>query len=126
VRKFRENENTRTAMGLLDGFLAQDAALAFCNLDDFGELVTFKFRAGGSKTVAAQVVRQSPTAVQGTDTSAPWTEVTIANNATTGVTSIDQDGDKVAVADNPGGSLIDRRIVDIIAQDTGAWHLKLR
>ena len=109
-----------------------DTALAAATpefLTMFGETVTYKPLAGGSRAITAVVNREGVGAVDGLPHGqGPLVSVIVANDAVTGISTADIDtgGDKVTVAWQIGETATDRRITDILSQDAGMLELELR
>jgi hypothetical protein len=82
----------------------------------FGETITYKPRAGGSRTIAGLVDRTDRSVFEGIDRgTAPTFVITVPNSVTTGIlsTEIDTGGDRITVAARYGGTAVDRRITRI-------------
>ena len=95
----------------------------------FGETVTYKPRAGGSRSISAVVSREPPEGLHGAPHgSSSVTTIEVANDSTTGINSneVDIGGDNVNLAVRIGESVQDRPIKKIISQDAGMMRLELR
>ena len=82
----------------------------------FGESITYKPRAGGSRSITGMVDRTDRSVFGELDRgSATTLTITVPNNVTTGIlsTEINLGGDAITVADRHGGTARDRRIVRI-------------
>ena len=112
-------------MGMLDDAMKDDARFAFANLDAFGESVTYT-PVGGSAHVIVGVVVRGQNNVVG-DVSALSYEVFIphSDEADVGVDSVTIK-DAIAIARQPGGTSVTMRVVEVIDQDNGMWHLRLQ
>lgn len=83
----------------------------------FGETLTYKPRAGGSRSITGMVDRTDRRVLDGTDrTTAPSFYITVANLVTTGIlsTEINTGGDVISVANRYGGTAVDRRITQVV------------
>jgi hypothetical protein len=99
-------------------FDEQFASCAVPGLQDyFGETLTYKPRAGGSRTITGMVDRTDRNLLDGTDRamSASFL-ITVANLVTTGIlsTEIKVGGDMITVADRYGGTARDRAITKVL------------
>lgn len=101
---------------------AKDVFLAGNN--EFDESVTYTPAGDVAKAINALVVRDA--LEPGKEGKAlalrNQAEIFIANDATAGVTSIDETDDRVAITDRAGTSQT-ARIARIIDSDAGMWHL---
>ena len=98
-------------------------------LEVFGETVTYKPRASGSRSITAIVSRERPEGLDGAPHgSAPLLTIEVANDSTTGISSdkVDTGGDIVEMAVRIGETAQDRPIKEIISQDAGMMRLELR
>jgi hypothetical protein len=102
----------------LSVFDDQFAVSAVPGLQDyFGESLTYKPRAGGSRTITGMVDRTDRSVYgeldRGTST---LLTIIVPNSATTGIlsTEINTGGDQITVANRYGGTAIDRRIVRVV------------
>ena len=110
--------------------LATDMADIFLDTEEFAETVVAYQAgkaAGGAKSIAALVDRGAPEPFGLGDASALVhdAEVTIANDATTGLAAIT---DQVTEFDLPlvlGGPVLTCRVVGIVSQDEGAWTVRV-
>ncbi len=83
----------------------------------FGESLTYKPRAGGSRSITGMVDRTDRNLMDGTDRATiPSFVITVANLVTTGIlsTEINTGGDVITVAVRDGGTAVDRRIVKVL------------
>ena len=113
-------------MGLLDEQLAADAE-AFVDADTFGETVTYTPVSGSPVSIKAVIVRDPPDGLQSPATAmTPVMDAYIRNDATYGRTSINTGGDTITVAYRKGGTTAAFAVRQIIAQDAGMWHVRLR
>lgn len=99
-------------------FDTQFAASAVPGLQDyFGETITYKPRAGGSRTITGLVDRTDRSVFGELDRgAATLLQIVVPNSVTTGIlsTEINVGGDAVNVADRYGGTARDRRIVRVV------------
>jgi hypothetical protein len=87
--------------------LANDALVCFTGENDFGEAVVYtKARNGGSRTVYAQVFRQTLEPGPGGGAPQPVITVIVANSSTNGIAAseLDTGGDTVTLAHRTGGT----------------------
>jgi len=105
--------------------LAADAVIIFLNTDEFAEDITYTPKGEGAKSIRAMVVRKrSDAADQGAGRIAQnQAEVYIANDAITGVASVDKGDDEVSFPEIIGGSAISWAVIDILDMDEGMWKL---
>lgn len=108
--------------------LAQDAAKTFLNSDEFAEDITYIPKGGVAKVVKAVVNRKriDPASEDAGRILINQCEIFIANDAVSGIASINKGGDLVSLAEVIGGSQIDWVVADILAQDEGVWQLLLQ
>ena len=99
-------------------FDEQFASCAVPGLQDyFGESLTYKPRAGGSRTITGMVDRVDRNLLDGTDrANVPSFTITVANLVTTGIlaTEINTGGDVITVATRYGGTGVDRKITKVL------------
>lgn len=105
--------------------LAQDAAKAFLNPQEFAEDVTYTPKTGVPKAIKAVINRKrlDPAYEDTGRTLINQAELFIANDVLSGVVSINKGGDTVSFAETIGGAVIGWVVVDILNQDEGIWHL---
>ncbi len=85
--------------------------------DYFGETLTYKPRAGGSRTITGMIDRTDRSVFGELDRgAATLLQITVPNNVTTGIlsTEINVGGDAITVADRYGGTARDRRIMRVV------------
>lgn len=117
-------------MPQLDEILALDAT-AYTNPDTMpgGEAVTYKPRAGGTRSINANVVRDIPQEIlDGQPVQMPKMIIEVANSVTLGIlnTEIDFGGDTVNLAYEKGGTAADHPIIGpVLSQDAGMIRLAL-
>ena len=107
---------------MLDDILSDDAALAFCDTDSFGESVVFTPRSTGTaRTIKALVTRHPPEAVGRNGVKLPRMEVSVRNHATLGIllTSLNTGGDVLSVAYRKGGTAEEFLVQQPHSQDSG-------
>lgn len=96
----------------------------------FGETVTYKPLAGGSREITAVVNREGVGSVNGLPHGqGPLVTICVANNAVTGISraELDAGGDKVSLAWRTGGAARDCAIVEPpLSEDAGMLELELR
>ncbi len=104
---------------------SDDAAKVFLNAAEFAEDVTYTPKAGVPKPVKAVINRRrlDPASEDTGRTLLNQAEIFVANDAVTGVTSINKGGDTVSFAETIGGAVISWVVADILNQDEGMWHL---
>jgi len=108
--------------------LAQDAAKTFLNSDEFAEDVTYTPKGGVAKVIKAVVNRKriDPASEDAGRILINQCEIFIANDAVSGIASINKGGDLVSLAEVIGGHLVNWVVADILVQDEGAWQLLLQ
>ncbi len=98
-------------------------------LEMFGEVVTYRPAAGGTRSILAAVNREQP---QGLDAlphgNAPMTIMFVKNDSTTGISSgeIDLGGDKIEYAFRIGNTPLQCRIVKMQTIDYAWLKLEVR
>lgn len=115
-------------MSLMDDLLAADSAL-FVDADASFEVedVSYLPKGGSARTISVQVFRKPPEAVPGAaQGNTPIVEVLVQRHATTGISTVNRGGDTITIADVRGGTARARVISEIISEDTGLFHLRLR
>lgn len=105
--------------------LAQDAGKVFLNAAEFAEDITYTPKAGAPRLIKAVINRKrlDPAYEDTGRTLINQAEVFVANDAVTGVASINKGGDTAAFAETIGGVVISWVVADILNQDEGIWHL---
>jgi hypothetical protein len=105
--------------------LAQDAGKVFLNNSEFAEDITYTPKAGAPRSIKAVINRKrlDPAYEDTGRTLINQAEIFVANDAVTGVTSINKGGDTAAFAETLGGAVISWVVADILNQDEGIWHL---
>lgn len=108
--------------------LAQDAAKTFLNSDEFAEDITYTPKGGVAKVIKAVVNRKriDPASEDAGRILINQCEIFIANDAVSGIASINKGGDLVSLAEVIGGTQIDWIVADILSQDEGVWQLLLQ
>ncbi|MCX5712123.1 MAG: hypothetical protein NTY47_03495 [Candidatus Omnitrophica bacterium] len=108
--------------------LSVDAVNAFLNDDEFAEEIDYTPKGGTVKMIKAIVNRQrvQPSGEDSGRTLSTQFEILIANDVTYGVASINKAGDTVVLAEREGGELVTFRVVDILSQDAGMFHLLIQ
>jgi hypothetical protein len=96
-------------MGILNSILSADTPW-FTDPDAFGELVTYYKRDGTQRQIYAAVMRGGLKALPGQAKAGyPIQSIAIANSATTGIAAAElANGDRIGIADYPGGPLVNR------------------
>ncbi len=108
--------------------LAQDAAKTFLNSDEFAEDITYTPKGGVAKVIKAVVNRKriDPASEDAGRILINQCEIFIANDAASGIASINKGGDLVSLVEVIGGTQIDWIVADILSQDEGVWQLLLQ
>lgn len=109
--------------------IIDDATAVFANTSDFAETVTYRPRAGGSRTIAAVVIRQIAETISDEENRVvPVFEVHVVNNAVNGIsaTEVNRGGDRIEIAERVGQEPLPRPITQIIEQDEGMLVLQCR
>lgn len=104
---------------------------ALNSFSEFKESITYTPAGGSAKTINALVVRERRDADPQSRgrIAVGEAEIYVENDATTGVTSVDDSGssvDKVAFALQQGGSAVTWRVAAVIDKDNGFWHLRVK
>lgn len=97
--------------------------------DYFGETITYKPRAGGSRTITGMVDRTDRGAFGELDRgTATMLQITVPNSVTTGIlsTEINVGGDAITIADRYGGSTRDRKIVRVVETNGSSVTLEVQ
>jgi len=96
-------------------------------MSKFGESVTYTPLNGSARVITAVVDREPP-APAGSPVSEPRIEVTVYNDATTGISTaeLNTGGDMLTAAWRIGGDEQARRIVGVVQQDSGMVTLEVR
>lgn len=117
---------------------ADDEGLALAaelQVEHFGEEIVYTPRGGAARPIKAVVWRRPPQPAKGgsgrpqaafQQSAAPAMEIYVRNHAAAGVSSIDRDGDTYAIAERLGEAPKKWRVVEIVTQDAGGFHLRLR
>ncbi len=105
--------------------LSQDAGKVFLNSAEFAEDITYTPKAGAPLAIKAVINRRrlDPAYEDTGRTLLNQAEISIANDASLGVTSINKGGDTVLFPETLGGAAVSWVVVDILKQDEGMWHL---
>jgi uncharacterized phosphosugar-binding protein len=105
--------------------LAQDAIKAFLDGAAFAEDITYTPKVGVPKIIKAVIIRKriDPANEDSGRVLLNQAEVFLANDAVSGVTSINKGGDVVSFAETIGGAAITWVVADILEHDEGIWHL---
>lgn len=108
--------------------LSQDAISVFLNTDEFAEEVTYTPYGGTPSNIKAIIDRPRirPAGLDAGGTLVNDIEIHIANHATYGVTSIKKGFDSVVLQRVVGGDNEIFKVIDILGQDEGMWHLLVR
>jgi len=117
---------------------ALDAENVFNNPLEFGETITYIAKrpdhveataapGSGDKTVRARVLRSDPN--PGVSQSArPFpsngVQFFVSKDSTLGITTVKERLDKVKIALKSGGTAIEMRVVKILSEGFGMWHLE--
>ncbi len=110
-----------------DTKLLYDAKVAFLNSSEFAEVITYTPYGGQAKFLSAIIVRERLES-KGPDHSISITrgaEIFVANDAASGVTSINKNNDKVSFPNQVGGSPVIWTVVEILQHDNAMWHLRV-
>ena len=110
-----------------DSKLLDDAKLAFLNASEFAEVISYTPFGGAAKLLSALIVRERLES-KGPDHSISITrgaEIFVANDAVSGVTSINKNNDKVSFPVQIGGPPVIWTVVEILQHDEGMWHLRV-
>ena len=110
--------------------LAADFASIFLETDEFAETVVAYQSgkaAGGGVSISALVDRSTPELFGLGDSSelVHDAEVTIANDATTGLASITEHTTEFDLPLVEGGPALTVRVISIVSQDAGAWTVRV-
>ncbi len=108
--------------------LAVDTINTFLNENEFAEWIVYTPKSGTEKTIKA-IVDRPRAQPAGEDTGRILLNeysIMIANNETYGAITINKGGDMVTLLDRIGGTLVDFRVVDILSQDEGMFHLLIQ
>jgi hypothetical protein len=105
--------------------IAQDAVNAFLNTNEFAEEITYTPKGGAPKIIKAVIIRKrlDPAYEDTGRVLINQGEVFVANDAVSGVASINKGGDIVSFAETIGGTAINWIVADILDHDEGLWHL---
>lgn len=97
-------------------------------LDERGETVVYRPRAGGSRTILALVNRDPPETLAGADGKLPVATITVVNDATDGIASTElvKHGDQVEIAVHQGGDRQARAIGELSHELEHALVLEVR
>jgi hypothetical protein len=108
--------------------LAIDARQVFLNTDEHAEMIAYTPYGGTSKDIKAVVSRRGiePGGEDSGRVLRNQVEILIANDADEGVIAVNKGGDVVALQEREGGVMKNWRVLDIINQDAGMWHLLLQ
>ncbi|MBI3991445.1 MAG: hypothetical protein HY350_04765 [Candidatus Omnitrophica bacterium] len=105
--------------------MAVDAINSFLNTDEFGETIAYTPKDGVAKSIKALIIRNRLD--RGIEDSGRilhnQAEIYIANDATTGITSVNKGFDEVSFPEIIGGSSISWSVIDILSMDDGLWRL---
>jgi hypothetical protein len=109
----------------LKDLMLQDAVNVIMHKGEFAEEITYTSYGGVAKVINAVVVRNKlqPDSQVNNKVLAGQAEIQIANNATYGIEVIYKGRDLVSLPERLGEDPITYRIVDILGQDDGIWHL---
>lgn len=102
-----------------------DMINTFLNSNEHAEAISYTPYGGVAKSINAIVLRRRLDGI-GPDrgmTMAKTCEIYIANNATSGVASVDKGRDKVSFAALVGGTARTWTVLEVMDSDDGAWHL---
>ena len=105
--------------------LTQDAIKAFLDGAAFAEDLTYTPKAGVPKIIKAVIIRKrlDPAYEDTGRVLINQGEVFVANDAASGVASINKGQDTVLFAETLGGTAINWVVADILDHDEGLWHL---
>ena len=115
-------------MSLHDTIIA-DASNVFCNLEDFGETVTYYNRDGDARDIKAIVVRDALEVLsEAGDVTSLSFAVHVVNSAALGISSeeIDRGGDMIEFPSQIGQEATRRSIVRILEHDEGMISIECR
>ena len=116
-------------MGVLDEFIKQDA-IAYTDIDLFGETVTYKPAAGGTRSIDACVRREHPRKSDEDPNPSihEYMSIFVMNDSTLGISAaeINLGGDSINFARRLGDTATDNSITQIESQDTGGLLLRVR
>jgi len=107
--------------------MVQADAAAICSLDEFGEILTYRPAAGGTKTIHA-IVSRHPLVINEASqkqTAQKVFELVISKDADVGVATITKGTDKCDVPPARGGTPVTMRVVDVVAEGLGSWRVKV-
>ncbi|MBL8752266.1 MAG: hypothetical protein JNK15_03110 [Planctomycetes bacterium] len=106
--------------------MARDARTILVRADHHGELVTYRFRAGGTRQFLAVVNRLEKTgAAPGIEQiSVLRAHVFVPRHATNGITQVTT-GDRIDLAMRIGDEVTTARVEDVLSQDEGGFLLEV-
>lgn len=95
-------------------------------IDNAGETLTLTTPASASRTVVGIVNRGARQSLDGFDVSTPFIEVTLKNDATTGIATSEAVTDfQIAVAERVGGTAVARGVKRIVSHDAACLTVEL-
>lgn len=106
--------------------LAADAPVFF---GDFAETVVYRPKTGATRSIQAVVDRDPPAFLaEAAGFLVNGCHVIVRNSVTAGMAASELlvGGDRLDVADRPGGTLITRTVTRIVQQDAGVLRLEIR
>lgn len=105
--------------------MGDDAVKSFLNSAEFAESIVYTPSGGSPKTINAVIVRKRLDADQQDQGHLleNQCEVYVANDATSGVTSVTKGKDILSFPERVGGASVDWFVEDVIQKDDGMWHL---
>lgn len=108
--------------------MKRDAMDTIENSDEFAEAIVYTPYGGAAKTISAIVIRNriEPNSQDQNRSLVNQVIIEIANDLTSGITTINKGQDKVSLPALIGSSNSDWLIVDIVAQDDAMWRLLAR
>lgn len=96
-------------------------------LSHWGTSVTYTPKGGSGRTITVILDRNPAVHIPGTASGfSPYVDAWIKNHATEGTTSIVVGGDTLTFAARYGGTAEAYDITEIIEQDAGCWHVRMR
>lgn len=105
--------------------IPDDARRAFLNPDEFAEEIVYIPSGGTPKTMNALVARKQIEADEQDQGHVleNQCEVYVANDAVTGVSSVQKGKDTLSFPEQEGGAPVSWFVVDVMSADAGMWRL---
>ncbi|MBI5872987.1 MAG: hypothetical protein HZB36_02455 [Candidatus Omnitrophica bacterium] len=105
--------------------MKEDFKNRFLNTNEFAEVISYTPKDDVARSIKAVVTRNRLDPAEETPgrTLNTEAEISIANDATVGVASVNRGGDTVSFPDRLGGSNVSWVVADILDQDESSWRL---